>query len=167
MHTPPLILTLALNEEAETFFNKLRQQHFPAARNFLQAHLTLFHNLPHNPELFETLIALCRQQPFFTLQAAAVVSIGCGVAYKIESEVLQQVHKRLQQQWQPWLIPQDKQTLWPHITVQNKVAPQTAKTVLQELQNGFTPFAVRGVGLRLWKYLGGPWELHETFSFIS
>ncbi|HUQ97361.1 MAG TPA: 2'-5' RNA ligase family protein [Chitinophagaceae bacterium] len=164
----PHILTLALNPEAETFFDALRQQHFPAARNFLKAHLTLFHHLPpHEPAIMQTIETLCNQQPLFTLQVTGVAGIGRGVAYKLESAVLQQWHKQLQQQWQPWLLPQDKQKIWPHVTVQNKVAPPVATKLLHQLQQTFTPFEATAPGLRLWNYLGGPWELVRTFSFIN
>ena len=71
----------------------------------------------------------------------------------------------MQQQWQPWLTPQDKQTLWPHVTVQNKVAPEAARALLQTLQQSFMPFTVQGLGLRLWRYLGGPWELLQAHAF--
>jgi 2'-5' RNA ligase len=165
-HLPPLILTLALDAEAEGFFDRLRQQHFPPERNFLKAHLTLFHHLPpQEPVIRETIQTLCATQEQLTLQVADVVTIGRGVAYKLESGTLQHLHNYLQRQWQPWLLPQDRQKLWPHITVQNKVAPDTARTLLQQLHTSFTPFAAQGTGLRLWRYLGGPWELLQQFSF--
>jgi 2'-5' RNA ligase len=163
---PPLILTLALNAEAEVFFDRLRQQHFPPDRNFLKAHLTLFHHLPpQEPAIIEAIEAFCKKQHTISLHVTAVMSLGRGVAYKLESTVLQNLHKQLQQQWQPWLIPQDKQTLRPHVTVQNKVTPQAARALQQRLQYNFTPFEVQGMGLRLWNYLGGPWELVQTFLF--
>jgi 2'-5' RNA ligase len=163
---PPLILTLALDAEAEAFFDRLRLQHFPPERNFLKAHLTLFHNLPpREPAIIENIEALCTQQQPFLLQVAGVVSIGRGVAYKLESAVLQNLHRQWQQQWQPWLISQDKQTLWPHVTVQNKVTPEEARALLQQLQSTFTPFEVQATGLRLWNYLGGPWELVKSVPF--
>jgi 2'-5' RNA ligase len=162
----PLILTLALDAEAEAFFDALRHQHFPPERNFLAAHLTLFHHLPpQEPAIIETIEALCTQQQSFLLQVAGVVSIGRGVAYKLESAVLQNLHRKWQQQWQPWLISQDKQTLWPHVTVQNKVTPEEARALLQQLQSTFTPFEVQATGLRLWNYLGGPWELVISVPF--
>jgi 2'-5' RNA ligase len=162
----PLILTLALNDEAETFFDALRQQHFPPERNFLKAHLTLFHHLPpQQPQVSRDIEIFCMHQKPFTLQVSGVVSIGRGVAYKLESVVLQDLHLHLQRQWQSWLIPQDKQKLWPHVTVQNKAAPSAAHELLRQLQAAFTPFEAQGTGLRLWKYLGGPWELMQTFLF--
>ena len=42
----PLIVTLKLDDAAQTYFNALRRQHFPPAINYLGAHLTLFHHLP-------------------------------------------------------------------------------------------------------------------------
>jgi len=163
----PLILTLALNTEAETFFDALRKQHFPPERNFLKAHLTLFHHLPpHEPQIRHDIETLCATQQIISLPVTQVVSIGRGVAYKIESTPLQQLHKHFQERWQPWLIPQDKQKLWPHITVQNKVAPQLAQELQQQLSTAFKPFTIQGTGLRLWNYLGGgPWELVQSFLF--
>ena len=48
MNSSVLILTLIIDGEAQNFFNILRQRYFPAERNYLDAHLTLFHNLPGN-----------------------------------------------------------------------------------------------------------------------
>lgn len=42
----PLILTLWLDDDAARHFNELRQRYFPRERNYLDAHLTLFHALP-------------------------------------------------------------------------------------------------------------------------
>ncbi len=78
-----------------------------------------------------------------------------------------QLHGFLQQQWQPWLIPQDRHKLWPHITIQNKVAPATAKALQQELAQNFTPFTAWGTGLSLWEYLGGPWKHLLDFPFVG
>jgi hypothetical protein len=168
MVAPPLIVTLALNAEAEAFFNDLRQLHFPSERNFLAAHLTLFHQLPaHAFQLIQHLEIVSTQQETIHLNVSSVVYTGRGVAYKLESPVLQHLHKQLQQQWQPWLIPQDKQKLWPHVTVQNKVPPHVARTLHQLLENVFVPFDVHGTGFRLWHYLDGPWELVHTFPFLQ
>lgn len=162
----PLILTLALNPEAKQFFNELRQRHFPPERNFLQAHLTLFHHLPpQEPQIAAAIETRCKTQPSFTLQVTGVASIGRGVAYKLDSPELQELHKDLQQQWHSWLTPQDKQRLWPHVTIQNKVAPHKARALLQELQDTFSPLAVQGTGLQLWEYLDGPWRLLQPFPF--
>ncbi len=162
----PLILTIKINPEAAAYFTGLRKQHFPAERNYLDAHLTLFHHLPGKEDaFFEAVKTVCIQQKLMLLQVTQVVNIGAGVAFKLECTALKNLHKTLQQQWQVWLTPQDKQTLWPHITVQNKVARQTALNLQQELGRDFEPFEIQGLGLTLWEYLGGPWRLIENVDF--
>jgi hypothetical protein len=42
----PLILTLTFDERAFAFFEERRRRYFPPERNFIPAHLTLFHALP-------------------------------------------------------------------------------------------------------------------------
>ena len=164
----PLILSLALDAAAQAFFDRLRQLHFPPERNFLKAHLTLFHHLPPEEESIISLIqAVCAQHSPMPLQVQAVVSIGKGVAYKIECPPLQQLHAFLQRQFKLWLLPQDVQKLWPHITVQNKVDPATAKILQQQLAQSFTPFEAWGTGLTLWVYEGGPWRWLQTFPFAG
>ena len=167
MSENPVILTLKINEEAAAYFTDLRTQYFPAERNYLEAHLTLFHHLPGNEHaVFEVVKTACPQQKPMTLQVSQVVTIGAGVAFKLECDALKKLHKNLQQQWQQWLTPQDKQALWPHITIQNKVDRQTALQTQQSLSLNFKPFEIQGLGLTLWEYLGGPWKLIETFDFI-
>lgn len=168
MEASPLILTLRLNEEAFLFFNTLRQKYFPPERNYLSAHLTLFHHLPANESsIEEELILLAQKQALLSLAITEVVSIGRGVAYKIECPPLVQLHKQLQNKWQAWLTPQDKQKLWPHVTVQNKVAPQTAKETLIQLKESFKPFTATGIAFDLWQYEGGPWKFLRSFPFAG
>lgn len=163
----PLIITLSINEEAQVWFNQLRKQHFPAQRNYLDAHITLFHHLPSEEylKIDEDIRQVIMHQKAFALRITEVVVMGNGVAYKLESEILQLMHRRLQQQWQPWLTSQDKQKLWPHITIQNKVAPATARLLQQQLQQEFKAFEITGTGLSIWEYNGGPWEFKNTYNF--
>jgi 2'-5' RNA ligase len=165
--TNPFLLTLTLDSQAQSFFNELRRQHFPAERNFLDAHLMLFHNLPADQnQILADINAIASQTKSFTLLVSAVASIGNGVAYKTESPQLQAIHLNLQKQWQQWLIPQDKNKLWPHITIQNKVKPETAKDLLAELNVDFKPFNITAIGFDVWEYLGGPWKYQQHFRFI-
>ncbi|TGE25019.1 2'-5' RNA ligase family protein [Hymenobacter aquaticus] len=166
---PPLILTLALDEPASRFFNELRQAHFPPQRNFLAAHLTLFHHLPgpQQAEIEQQLAALAGAQPPLLLQVAGVQFLGQGVAYRLESEALESLHRRLQQQWWPQLTPQDQQKRRPHVTVQNKVRPEVARALHQELTASFNPFSATGTGLQLWAYRNGPWEWLRDFPFTG
>lgn len=162
----PLILTVILNEEAFLFFNERRKTYFPPAINYLSAHLTLFHHLPPTEAKIQTdLQQWAKETSPLPLNVSAVVSIGKGVAYKIESEALVGLHKTAQRAWLPWLTPQDRQKLWPHVTVQNKVSPPAAKETLAVLQSGFAPFAAQALGFSLWFYEGGPWRLFQEYRF--
>ena len=165
----PLILTLALDAEATAFFNDLRRQHFPPNRNYLDAHLTLFHHLPgaRFEELTQQLAARSRVQSPLQLRVAGVQFLGQGVAYSVQSPKLEVLHRELQAQWLPDLTPQDQQRRRPHVTIQNKVRPEVARALHEQLTAEFTPFEALGTGLQLWAYRGGPWEWLRTFPFSN
>ncbi|UOQ67702.1 2'-5' RNA ligase family protein [Hymenobacter volaticus] len=75
-----LILTLALDAKSQEFFNELRKQHFPSERNFLAAHLTLFHHLPgaEYAAITDHLAQLAAAQPALTLAVSGVRFLGRG-----------------------------------------------------------------------------------------
>lgn len=167
----PLILTLALDAASQAFFDDLRRQHFPPARNFLAAHLTLFHALPGaaQAEISGFLDTMSANQPPLALDVAGVQFMGQGVMYQLESPALRRLHRTLQTAWQTEfgfaLSGQDRQPLHPHVTVQNKVSSAAARTLHETLKAGFQPFPATGTGLRLWAYRGGPWEQLGSFEF--
>jgi 2'-5' RNA ligase len=161
----PLILTLRLDEVSQQFFDERRALYFPAARNFLKAHLTLFHKLPDSSQTIDLLRSL--SVPGFTLQVTGLINLGAGVAYQLESNKLKSIHQTLRTQLTTLLSPQDKQGFRPHITIQNKTTPAAAKALLEELTSNFKPFAIHAVGLDLWEYLGGPWAHRMYFPFLD
>ncbi|OLY91025.1 2'-5' RNA ligase superfamily protein [Cnuella takakiae] len=163
----PLILTLHLDEASFQYFNQLRKAHFPPERNFIAAHLTLFHHLPDTPELRQQLAGAAGTQQPLQLEVTGLRSLGGGVAFRLHCPPLQAWHRQLQQQWFDLLTPQDRQPLQPHITVQNKVMPPAARQLLQQLEAGFTPFHVQAAGVQLWAYMGGPWQLLQDYPFAS
>jgi len=160
---------MALDEKSQTLFNNLRKQYFPPERNYLQAHLTLFHHLPgsEHQAIKAYLSEIAVRSEIFSLDVTEVKMIGRGVAYKIENDELKKLHRQLSHKWQAWLTPQDQQKLWPHITVQNKVDPAKARALYKKLSEDFESFTAYGAGLKLWAYQGGPWEWLETFPFRS
>jgi 2'-5' RNA ligase len=163
----PLILTLRMDDLSQRGFDRLREEHFPKGRNFIPAHLTLFHKLPgdREREISQALEDLCRRQDPFPLTATGLIFMGRGVGYRLESPALQSVRRRLADEWWPWLGAQDRQGFRPHVTVQNKVAPEEARALHRSLEATFAPFEVGAEGLRLWRYLGGPWEPVDSFGF--
>ena len=162
-----LILTLAMDEASRSYFETLRRQHFPPKRNQVPAHLSLFNQLPGEQlgSLETELAAACSERASFDLRAEKLRMLGHGVAFILRSPELKALRGRLAESWEPWLGPQDRQGFQPHVTVQNKVAPERAKALHVELAAGFEPFAVRAEGLLLWRYLGGPWELVNEYGF--
>lgn len=166
MRSIPLILTLTLDAKAQEYFDALREEHFPKHCNYLKAHLTLFHHLPSDNETIEKMISEVCNRSEMSLEVSGIKSIGNGVAYVIQSEELQQLHKKLQQQFDPYMISQDRNKLWPHITVQNKVTAFKAKQTLEKLQESFKPFHLTATGIRSWLYMGGPWEAKAAWHFL-
>ena len=163
----PLILTLALDGESFGFFDSLRREHFPPARNVVPAHVPLFHARPGAARAASgaTLDVLCRRRKPMTVAVTGLRFIGRGVTYALESPELQAVRRELAGEWEHWLTPQDGQKFQPHVTIQNKADPKEARALHQRLSAGFAPFSVRGEGLILWRYLGGPWEKARAFRF--
>jgi len=165
--TQPLILTLHMDERSQEHFDRLRELHFPPERNYLSAHLTLFHKLPgeREAEISAELREVCSEHEPLALATTGLRFLGRGVAYELSSPEILALRRELARNWEPWLSAQDRQGFKPHITVQNKVSPEKARVLHQELQTAFSPLEVRGEGLSLWRYLGGPWEPAHTYSF--
>ena len=99
------------------------------------------------------------------MEVAEIRSIGNGVAFKIQSEILMQLHAELQSNFKEFLIPQDKQRLWPHITIQNKVQAAAANQLATQLKQDFNPFSIEAEGISVWEYLNGPWSLIQEYRF--
>jgi len=163
----PLILTVRLDPESQQYFNSMRLKYFPPERNLLNAHLTLFHQLPDEEETLHVISSL-EVNPF-EMEVTRLINLGAGVAFKIDAEPLEALRKKLRNAFDAQLIPQDKQGFRGHITIQNKTTPEQAKALLSELNEEFEPFTVKALGLDLWEYLGGPWEhrSYHSFSYLD
>lgn len=159
------LVTLRLDEASQRHFERLRRLHFPVARNLIPAHLTLFHRLPDVPEVRTALAEAARVEVKFPVEVAGVRSLGYGVAYTLASPLLQRLHGELAGVFAAWLSAQDRQRFAPHIVVQNKATSEAARSLLEDLRQGFQPMRVEACGLDLWEYLGGPWRWLETFLF--
>ncbi|MBM6593533.1 2'-5' RNA ligase family protein [Microvirga pudoricolor] len=167
MHPPnPLILTLDLDEASFRFFDDQRKAYFPQERNFIPAHVTLFHHLPGSERrrIDSDVQPHCRR-PVIAMRATGLRSLGRGVAYALESPEVDALRASLATSWADWLTPQDRQKPRLHVTVQNKVSPDAARTLLDRLNTGFEPFTATATGLLLWSYEGGPWRFLARFPF--
>lgn len=167
--SPPLPLILTLQLDVATFarLDALRQAHFPPERNFLSAHITLFHALPGDQEaaIRQTLQSISAATPIIPLIFPTVRSLGRGVAITVESPALVALRQQLATTWHDWLGAQDRQHSQPHVTVQNKVTVEAARQLYEQLSTSWQPFSGQGAGLLLWRYRGGSWEYVMTFPF--
>lgn len=164
----PLILTARVPQSDLEPFDLLRQKHFPPDRNFLTAHLTMFHRLPgeYRDQLVAHLATVAVEQRPITADVVGLRHLGAGVAFTIASPELQAIHFRLRRAFLPWLGGQDMQKWQPHITVQNKVSKLAAGTLHTALVEKFRPHTIEIIGLDIWRYLGGPWE-HESSAMFG
>ncbi len=166
MEPAPLIVTATLGTADQRCFDALRSAHFPPERNYLRAHLTLFHHLP--PARGDELVRLLKDIAADAAPAAYVTdvySLGRGVAYRVESPELMTMRARIAEWFAPDLTAQDQATPRLHITVQNKVDPALAKALLAELRADFQPAPLAITGFSVHHYRGGPWELMKDISF--
>lgn len=162
----PLIVTLALDEDSTARFDTLRRQWFPADRNHLAAHVTLFHALPGAglDDITATVADAAHRIPF-DVAVTGVRLLGRGVAYDLRSPQLDRLHAELAARWADRLTRQDRQPLCAHVTVQNKVAPAAARDLHARLSADFLPWTARAHGLAVWWYEGGPWRHVSTAPF--
>jgi hypothetical protein len=162
----PIIVTAEFGAEDHRWLDDQRKQYFPADRNWLEAHLTLFHTLPPSlePELLRRLSAICRENAP-RADIVALMSLGRGVAYRVHSDALLTIREGLADAFSGLLCLQDQAGWRPHVTIQNKVAPGEAKALRVELERSFKPRPLRIKGLAAWYYRGGPWELVRAFPF--
>jgi 2'-5' RNA ligase len=164
----PLIVTLDLDEEASAFFETRRRQYFPAERNVVAAHVTMFHALPGSRErdVVELLGGLA-DRPGFPVAVTGLRSLGRGVAYDLAAPEAVQLRDRVAERFAADLTRQDRQQLTSHVTVANKLPPERAREILDELRADFVPFEVQAAGVSLYRYVGGPWEPVRSFAFGS
>lgn len=163
MNAAPLIVTAQPDPASFAVLDAMRRAYFPAKLNKIPAHFSLFHHLPaaEARAIHATLADECGRLAPFELQPRAVRSLGRGVALAYDCDGLARLHGRLARAWQAWLTPQDRQPFKAHVTIQNKVEPAEARTLLERLQAEPMP-PCRIDRLVVWRYLGGPWELFSS-----
>ena len=162
----PLVVTLRLDDRTQARFDRERTALFPPGRTAVGAHVTLFHAVPGRMRA-DVAAALDRHRPRrpFRVAVTEPFSLGRGVAYGLSSPELDRVHRDLRDRWQDVLTAQDRQRFRPHVTVQNKVAPEVARATLDRLRASYVPVDATGLGLLLWRYDGGPWTALGRYDF--
>lgn len=161
-----LIVTAEIGPRDFAWLDQLRRNYYPADRNQVSAHLTMFHALPPSTEA-EVRRSLSR----FTSQVPPRASIeglmdlGGGVAFRIVSPALDRIRADLAEQFHGLLSAQDAGGWRPHVTIQNKVPPKQARALIAKLEAEFRPRSLAVSGLGLHRYLGGGWEKVAAWPF--
>ena len=155
----PIIVTAVIGRRDQAWLDAQRRAHFPLERNLLPAHLTMFHHLPPSlaDEVRQRLGDLAREGAP-PARIAGLISLGRGVAYRIDSAELEDHRAWLADCWADVLTPQDRAPWRPHVTIQNKVEPAEARALLDRLKRDFRPVPLQIAGFASWYYRGGPWE---------
>jgi len=159
------ILTAEMDETSFAWLDGLRREHFPPDRNFLSAHLTLFHRL--SPAQVARLRLIERPCAPVELRFDRVVFLGFGVALRVRSAELEQLRNKIRTMIGGEFSRQDTQTWMPHVTVQNKVTAESARQLHHALARGFSERVGAATGLLIWQYLGGPWTLADRIAFTG
>jgi hypothetical protein len=164
---PGFIVTLKLDGASFEKLHAWRTRNFPPAVNYLAAHLTLLHTvsawqvarLREEWESFgrHNAVALAFTAPRF---------LGRGVAIEVQSASLTSLRARIMDVMAGPYTRQDQQAFRAHVTIQNKVKPEEARMLFEELRAGFEPWEGCGVSVLIWRYLGGPWEFESELSLL-
>lgn len=162
----PVIVTAQMAPGDQAWADRERQRLFPAERNQLGAHITLFRHLP--PSCLDELrraVGRITGQRAPEARIDRLIGFGHGVAYHVHSPGLLAMREALADHFAGLLTPQDLAQPQLHITVQNKVAPEQARATLASLQAVFTPRRITIGSIALWHYRGGPWSPIARHAF--
>lgn len=169
MHGGPYLVTLGLDVAAFARLDGLRERYFPADRNVVPAHVSLFHKLPgdEGDAIGAALEESAAASGPIALRFGGLKYTGGGVMAAVESPGLAAIHRRLSRHFDAWLTPQDRQPYRPHITIMNKAEKSAARRAYEELQIGWSAWEGVGESLRLWEYLGGPWRAVAAYPLAA
>ena len=163
----PLILTAELPPELHRRYTDLRTEYFPPERNYLEAHVTLFHAIPSQceVEVRRYLARMAGEVPPLRGQVEGLMSLGGGTAVKLSSPDLLALRDEVAEHFRGLLTQQDQHRPRLHVTIQNKVTSKEAKALQARLSGLFEPREFAFPGLALHVYRGGPWEFLRRFAF--
>ena len=132
----------------------------------MPAHLTMFHALPPSAEgELRARLATIASGPRPRASLEGLMDLGGGVAFCVVSPDLDRIREELAEDLHGLLGAQDGGGWRPHVTVQNNVAPKTARALIAALGQGFVPRPLAIGGLGLHRYLGGRWETIALYAF--
>ncbi|WP_435015423.1 2'-5' RNA ligase family protein [Tundrisphaera sp. TA3] len=166
---PDAVLLVTLGFDSPTFarLDALRRRYFPPERNFIPAHISLFHHLPGSEfaTIDEALAASAASRGPIDLAFRTIRRMDRGMMAVVEAAGLAAIHARLAAAFKTWLTPQDRQPFRSHVTIMNKAERDDAARAFGELQATWNPWDGVGDRLLLWEYRGGPWDAVAEYPF--
>jgi hypothetical protein len=161
-----LIVTAEIGPSDLSWLDQLRRAHYPAERNRVSAHLTMFHALPPSAER-EARSSLARfaSEPSPKASIEGLMNLGGGVAFRVVSTDLDRIRRDLAEGFRGLLGAQDSGGWRPHVTIQNKVPTTHARALIERLDAQFRPRSLAIGGLGVHRYLDGRWERIATYAF--
>ena len=163
MTEPTFILAARLDPASFAWLDGLRRAYFPPARHVLSAHLTMFHRLL--PQHVERLRVMPLPERAIPMSFDALMFLGAGNAVRANAPELVRLRDAIRVSLGDGLSRQDAQRWMPHVTIQNKVTPETARALNAALAADFRARSGSIDALEVWEYLGGPWRLARTLPF--
>ena len=161
-----LIVTADFAPADFAWLEGLRRAHYPPERNRVPVHLTLFHSLPpSSQEEVRRQLALQAAGSAPYAMIAGLMDLGGGVAFRVVSDDLDSIRNEIADHFHGLLGAQDSAGWRPHVTIQNKVPPKSARALLAELERDFRPRPLGIAGLALHRYRDGPWETLARYPF--
>jgi hypothetical protein len=162
----PLIVTADFAPTDFAWLDGLRRAYYPAERNQVPVHLTMFQGLP--PSAIDEVrrqLAIHSSLPQPRATLAGLMNLTNGVAFRVVSDDMETIREAIADHFHGLLSAPDAAGWRPHITIQNKVAPKEANALLHKLERDFRPRPVGIAGLSVHLYRGGQWETLGTYKF--
>ena len=163
----PFIVTAELPADVLAWADGLRRAHFPPERNWLKAHVTLFHAFA--PSLRDELLGVLGQ---FAAEFApprarieGLMDLGGGTALAIRSPAMLAIREVIADHFHGALTAQDQHAPRLHITIQNKVPREAARALQAELAGLLESRRFKFTGLGLHLYRNPHWQLQGTWRF--
>ena len=162
----PLIVTADFTANDFAWLEGLRRAHYPAEQNRVPVHLTMFQGLPPSAaDEIKRQLSLHSASTPPKAELAGLMNLTSGVAFRIVSDELEAVRNAIAAHLHGLLSGPDAAGWRPHITIQNKVPARQAKSLLEQLEQGFRPRPLGIAGLSVHRYQGGPWEKLASYRF--
>ncbi len=89
------VLTLRMDGASQARFDGERRRYYPAERNRIGAHLTMFHTLPGDEVMWAAMRGIAAGYGAFRMEVTGMRSMGRGVAYRLASGRLMELHREL------------------------------------------------------------------------